>query len=105
MSNLSKSELEQVAKICALGNGTVITSNILGAIEIRLNADQWALDSRRGRDKVAIALNLRISNLINGTCEGGIERVFDFFGDKGINKARIYAVLEIVAQRSRAVAA
>ena len=105
MSNLSKSELEQVAKICALGNGTVITSNILGAIEIRLNADQWALDGRRGREKVAIALNLRISNLINGACAGGIDRVFDFFGDKGINKARIYAVIETVMHQSKAMAA
>jgi hypothetical protein len=105
MSNLTKTELGHVAKICAPGNGSVVVSNVIGAIELRLTADQWALDSRRGREKVAIALNLRISNLINGTCAGGVDRVFDFFGDKGINKARIYAVIETVMHQSKAMAA
>lgn len=105
MSKLTKSELEKAAAICAPSSGAVIACNVLGAIELRLDADQWDLDSRKGREKIAIALNLRISNLINGTCAGGIERVFDFFGDKGINKARIYAVIETVMQKSKLMVA
>jgi len=104
MSKLTADELQLVSKILAPSKGRLAT-NFLGATKLNLSADDWLLDSRRGREKIAIALNLRIANLIDGTCDGGIERVFDFFGDKGINKARIYAVIEVIATQSRAMAA